>query len=114
MTIDERRPESATGALVLDVSCDMAVATVRAAGDIDLGSADQLSVVITRLSSNGHRNVVLDLARVGFCDASGLRALLMANERLRSAGGHLTVIGASPLLHHIMTITQLTDVLDVR
>lgn len=114
MTIDERRPESANRALMLDVSCDTTSATVRAAGEIDLASVDQLSAAISRLSSNGHRNVVLDLTRVGFCDASGLRALLMANQRLRNAGGHLAVTGASPLLRHIITITQLTDVLDVR
>lgn len=48
---------------------------VEVAGDLDLGTADQLREVVSSSARNGDR-LALDLSEIGFIDSSGLRVLL--------------------------------------
>jgi anti-anti-sigma factor len=66
---------------------------VRAAGDLDIGTAPELCAAIDDHRARRRREwVVLDLSDVGFCDSTGLRALLGAARESRIAGGRLLVV----------------------
>jgi anti-sigma B factor antagonist len=63
------------------------------AGDLDLDGAPALCAAI----EDGRRpwgpeHVIVDLSRVGFCDSTGLRALIDAAREVAIAGGRLVAI----------------------
>jgi anti-sigma B factor antagonist len=63
------------------------------AGDLDLDGAPALCAAIEdgrRRVGRGH--VIVDLDRVGFCDSTGLRALIAASREVAIAGGRLVAI----------------------
>jgi anti-sigma B factor antagonist len=57
------------------------VVVVSAAGEVDLGNAEQLAAAL-RAASAGSDAIVLDLLEVPFMDSSGLKVLLVASEEL--------------------------------
>lgn len=61
---------------------------VRLAGELDLTAADGFWGVLRPLLVPGGR-VVLDCARLGFLDSSGLRVLIMGARRAAEAGAEV-------------------------
>jgi len=62
---------------------------VEVAGDLDMATAPQLREGLQRVLDAGTRNVVVDLAGVGFMDSSGLGALVVMFNAARERGGRL-------------------------
>jgi anti-anti-sigma factor len=52
-------------------------------GELDLANAPRLERVVTRLCSEGAKQLVLDLSRLDFMDAAGLHAVLAAQSACR-------------------------------
>jgi anti-anti-sigma factor len=73
------------------------LAVIRAEGEVDLNSAEQLAAALRAESRHHHAGVVLDLLGVPFMDSTGLRALLLATGEI---GDHLAVVlsPGSPVL----------------
>ena len=75
-------------------------AVLHVVGELDMLSADQLRTALNEaLSTNSA--VVVDMAGVTFCDASGLRVLLQVAES-RNGAGPLT-------LFHAARVTRLLE-----
>lgn len=58
-------------------------------GELDELSCGRLQESLLRLLEGGEREVVLDLARLRFCDATGLRTLTAAAARFDRSHGEL-------------------------
>ena len=71
------------------------VSIVAESGDVD-GAAE--SVLDELAARSGRVDVVLDLAACGTASVQALRTLSVATDRVRKAGGTLTVIGVGPVL----------------
>jgi anti-sigma B factor antagonist len=84
------------------------------AGELDIATVPQLSDLVDAVGCDGHRWIVLDLTDLTFCDVRGLTALLGAHRSVTSAGGHLTIVGASPLIGRMFALTGLSEVVDLR
>jgi anti-sigma B factor antagonist len=82
------------------------VAIVAVSGDLDLSTAPELERSLTGVQTNG-RPVVLDLRRVSFMDSSGLRVILAADARARSAGTRLVVVEGPPGVQRVFQLTLL-------
>jgi anti-sigma B factor antagonist len=82
---------------------DPVVVTVR--GEIDLASAPELAGLLVELTGQGHRYIAVDLASVEFMDSTGVRALIDASERLRSAGGRLVIQAAHARVERVLELT---------
>lgn len=78
-------------------------------GELDLGTAGQLTDALDMLGEDGHRQVRLDLSALTFCDVRGLRTLLAADRHLAAAGSHLLLTGAPATLHRLCALTGLSD-----
>jgi len=100
-------PEQLTGAVVVD---DGRV-VLRVVGEIDLATAPSFAVLLEEAIAVGLPQVTVDVAGVGFCDASGLGVLAFAARRLSSVGARLVVRGASPRIYRLFEITGLVEVL---
>jgi anti-sigma B factor antagonist len=79
-------------------------------GDIDLNTAPQLLEEATRLIDAGCHTLVLDLAGVGFCDSSGLSALVRLRNRLEPVGGRISLAAPTPIVQRVLEISGLTEI----
>jgi anti-sigma B factor antagonist len=59
---------------------DSTQAVVRASGEIDVSTSDQLEAAIVEAVAGGPTDLVLDLREVSFIDSTGIRCLLRAAE----------------------------------
>jgi anti-sigma B factor antagonist len=58
--------------------------TLTLVGELDLSSAVKLEAAITRLCSNGAKEIVLDLHGLSFVDSTGLRVILTSRQLCES------------------------------
>jgi anti-sigma B factor antagonist len=95
--------EQRDGMLVLSVS-----------GELDLATAPDLCMRLTRLRMARRPVVVIDLTDLRFCDSTGLRALLGEAREARIAGGRLSVIvPPGSAVRRLLDLTGADEVLGV-
>ncbi|MEU5215397.1 STAS domain-containing protein [Streptomyces sp. NPDC020807] len=61
-------------------------------GELDLVTSPRLRRRVHDAVAGGHRDLVVDLSAVRFCDSSGVGVLIGARRLLRSCGGRLRLI----------------------
>jgi anti-sigma B factor antagonist len=61
-------------------------------GELDLASAPQLCARLDAARAQRVRRLVVDLTRLGFCDSTGLRALMGASAEIRVDGGRFALV----------------------
>jgi len=76
-------------------------------------TAPDLKSELVRLSSSGHKNVVVDLQNVEFVDSSGLSALLVGNRLTQKSNGVFAITGVNAGVMKILQICQLDSVLNI-
>ena len=82
-------------------------------GEFDLAGIRQFETAIAPLEAGDPDVLVVDLTGVEFMDSSGLRALVMADQRARDAGRRLAIVPGAPAIRRVFEITQLHDRLDL-
>lgn len=86
---------------------------IRPEGDIDYSSLDPLREALMDARMAGVREIVVDLAEVGFLDSQGLAVILYAHRRQRSSGGRLILRNLNDMARRLLHVTNLTTVLEV-
>jgi anti-sigma B factor antagonist len=94
-----------------DVGTQGAHAVVALAGDLDIVSAEPLGRRLDALPAQGFTRIVVDLAELAFCDASGLGILVKTAVRAAHCGGWLRLSAPKPMVVRIIDITNLIRVL---
>jgi anti-sigma B factor antagonist len=89
-------------------SVDAAQITIAVAGEVDMSTAPALAACVR---DHGDRDIVLDLAAVGFLDASGINALVQGYNTLREAGHRLWITGARDNVRKVLEIAGITPML---
>ena len=82
--------------------------------NLDASNADAVREQLSRLAESTKAPLRLDLGRVTFLGSTALAMLVALNERLRAAGGRLTLEQVDPANFRVLRATGLTQVLDVR
>jgi stage II sporulation protein AA (anti-sigma F factor antagonist) len=95
------------GALSVTVDAHTVPVVVTLVGELDLATATGLRLALENVLADSPASVVIDLAALGFIDASGLAVLATARQALRLRGGELVVRHPSPTLRKMLTITSL-------
>ena len=85
-------------------------ATVRASGEVDVQSADELRGHLL-LAAAAHRRLVLDLSGVTFMDSAGLGALVSAHRAVAERDGTLVVAGARGMVRQVLAASRLDELL---
>ena len=62
------------------------------AGELDMATAKRLDDTVSALLSEGARQLVIDLSRLSFVDSSGLRLLIILNDRAAADGWQLELV----------------------
>jgi anti-sigma B factor antagonist len=93
----------------LDLSAQTAgdITIAEMAGELDIASAPALREQLLNLLRPGSSQLVIDLSRVSFCDASGLAVLVSTGRRARLLGGFLRLAAVSPQVGQVLNITGL-------
>jgi anti-sigma B factor antagonist len=78
---------------------------VRLTGELDMAGVDRFERSLTSEQSPEAGTFVLDLRGLTFIDSSGLRAVIMADQRVRSDGGRFVVVRGSDRVNQVMEMT---------
>ncbi|MEY2225538.1 MULTISPECIES: STAS domain-containing protein [Streptomyces] len=62
---------------------------VTLSGELDLYTAEQVEPRLHELARAGHRNLILDLCGLSFCDSAGIDLFIRLNRRCRASGTRL-------------------------
>lgn len=80
---------------------------------LDTHIAPNLKSELVLVSGNGEKNIILDLAKVRYCDSSGLSAILVANRLCKNSNGTFVLTGLNEAVERLITISQLDTVLNI-
>ena len=95
---------NATSSLTVRISRETPAAVViEAVGDIDLATAPRLRAAL--LDAAGRGSVVLDAARIAFCDLAGLRVLLETLQFAEDRGRGFRLADPSVAVTRVLEIT---------
>jgi stage II sporulation protein AA (anti-sigma F factor antagonist) len=99
----------------LDVTTEQHAGQTRVVlvGELDIANAEGLERELNAVEDNLSGALVLDLRRLEFIDSTGLRTLIAADERARSAGRRLVVVRAPNAVARLLELTQLDQRLEV-
>jgi anti-anti-sigma factor len=82
-------------------------------GEFDLAGIPQFETVVGKLEAEAPKVLVVDLGGLDFMDSSGLRALVMADQRAHKAERRLAIVPGPPAVKRVFEITQLDSRLDL-
>jgi anti-anti-sigma factor len=86
---------------------------LRLIGELDLSGVNLFEQTLeAELGADGGV-VALDLRELTFMDSSGLRALVMADRRVKKAGSTLVVVRPSGSVERVMALTDVSERLEV-
>ena len=89
------------------------IVVVEVVGDLDLASVARVRETLHDALSVKPGQLVVDLSRCGFVDASALAMLLDVHRRAWRTGGVMTLRGCSPRVLRLLSLTGLRRVFDV-
>lgn len=83
-------------------------------GKITIGEGSvALRTAIRRLLEENKKKILLNLARVGYIDSSGIGELVSSYTAINNGGGQLKLLNLTQKLQDLLTITKLLTVFDV-
>jgi anti-anti-sigma factor len=86
---------------------------LRASGEIDLATVEQLDMAVSQVLEEGHHEIVIDLTGVSFMDSSGIRSLLHNSERINEAGGKLGIVLSGGPVARTLSVTGVDGILRI-
>jgi anti-sigma B factor antagonist len=86
---------------------------VAPAGEIDLLTAPAVQQSVEELLDRGFRHVVIDLRRVEFLDAQGIRVLLAVDSRARGLGAPVSIVLGPEITRRALELCGVVDRLDI-
>ncbi|MFE9960514.1 STAS domain-containing protein [Micromonospora sp. NPDC005299] len=99
--------------LLMSVRPGRGCTVVEVRGEVDMATAPQLREGLQRLVDAGDRQVVVDMAEVGFIDSSALGALVVIFKSLRDVGGRLRLAAVQPAVRSVLRVTSVDRAIDV-
>ena len=86
----------------------------RVAGRLDAGSAAAFDRSIDGCVAGGAKKLVLDFSALDYISSAGLRSVLAAMKKLRSAGGEVVVAGLSGFVKEVFSVSGVDALLSVK
>jgi anti-anti-sigma factor len=88
-------------------------ALVTAAGEIDAATADILADAVSAALTDGHRQVLLDFAKVTFIDSTGLGVLVKSHRAAEAVDARFCVVHPTPQTRKLIQVLGLDQLLHV-
>jgi anti-anti-sigma factor len=114
LPVDEGQQVGAMPAFELIVTCSGGTTTVAVCGELDMEAAPMLAQSLDSCpGAGGGPGFAIDLDRMSFVDAAGLRAFVPSIRRLAARGERLVVRRPSPLTLAILDVSGLAPALAI-
>jgi anti-anti-sigma factor len=81
------------------------VRLLRLEGELDMAGVDQFERRLTAERPREVATFVIDLRGLSFIDSSGLRALIMADQRIRAEDGRFVVVRGTDRVNEVLEMT---------
>ena len=89
----------------IDVSESGGTWTLRLRGELDMAGVNQFERMLAPDGASETATFIVDLRGLTFIDSSGLRALIMADNRVRTNGGRFIVVRGSERVNEVLEMT---------
>jgi anti-sigma B factor antagonist len=73
--------------------------------------APELKAELVNITSEGAKNIIIDMSDTRYCDSSGLSAILVGNRLCKNAGGMLVLAGLKEPVKKLILISQLDSII---
>ena len=83
------------------------VLIVEVEGQLIVGNRQELKATIQQALDNGERKLLVDFAKAGYIDSSGLGAVVSISKKVREQGGELRLSGLNEDLRSLFELTKL-------
>ncbi len=83
-------------------------------GQLIVGNRDELKRMVLDELEQGARRFVVDFARTGYIDSSGLGVLVSLSKRVRQEGGELRLSSLNEDLQRLFELTRLHTLFEIR
>ena len=80
---------------------------------LDSNLAPSLKSELVVISTEGAKNIIIDLTDTRYCDSSGLSALLVANRLCKNNHGLFVLAGLQEPVKKLISISQLDTILNI-
>lgn len=80
---------------------------------LDSNISPALKSELLVLSTDGVKNIIIDLSATRYCDSSGLSAILVGNRLCRNSNGTFVISGLQAPVMKLINISQLDSVLNI-
>jgi len=90
-----------------DVSQNGEVTLVEVEGQLIVGNRQELKQQVLEQLENGDRKFVIDFAKTGYIDSSGLGVLVSLSKKIREQGGELRLSSLNEDLRTLFELTKL-------
>ena len=105
--------QDATELLEIAVSESGGVRRLRLTGELDMAGVDRFERLLTADQTSEATTFVLDMRGLTFIDSSGLRALIMADRRVRAEGAHFVVVRGPDRVNQVLEMTGVAQRIDL-
>jgi anti-sigma B factor antagonist len=102
-----------TELLEIEVADSEGMRLLRLTGELDMAGVDQFERMLTADGSSRTGTFVVDLRTLTFIDSSGLRALIMADERVRDDGGRFVVVRGTDRVNEVLEMTGVSKQIEL-
>jgi anti-sigma B factor antagonist len=103
--VDALQPDNAK--LETVVSEVSGVPVIKAEGEIDACSANELKLAIDMAMETGARDLIIDLGNVSYMDSNGFTALFAATKQIKSRGGAVNLVACNDSIKRLIKLTCL-------
>lgn len=80
---------------------------------LDSNLAPSLKSELVVISTDGAKNIIIDLSDTRYCDSSGLSAILVANRLCKNNQGSFILTGLQESVKKLISISQLDTILNI-
>lgn len=80
---------------------------------LDSNLAPSLKSELVVISTDGVKNIIIDLSETRYCDSSGLSAILVANRLCKNSQGSFVLTGLQESVKKLISISQLDTILNI-
>ncbi len=80
---------------------------------LDSNLAPSLKSELVVISTDGAKNIIIDLSDTRYCDSSGLSAILVANRLCKNNQGVFVLAGLQESVKKLISISQLDTILNI-
>ncbi|HTK56033.1 MAG TPA: STAS domain-containing protein [Gemmatimonadales bacterium] len=89
------------------------VMVVQVDGQLIVGNRQELKQLVQEAVDHGEKKFLVDFAKAGYIDSSGLGALVSISKKVREQGGELRLSGLNEDLRSLFELTKLDTLFSI-